>query len=85
MNNTVPPLLFRALTWAGAAAFLAVAVIEWRLGSVYHAVLSLGIAVLYFFIPRPQRPSWAATLLGTLMLVFAIYRALTGYALLRGT
>ena len=84
MNNTVLHVLFRALTWAGAAAFLTMAVIEWRLGGVYHAVLSLGIAVMYFFIPRPQRPTWAAMMLGALMLIFAIYRALTGYALLRG-
>ena len=85
MMNTVPPALFRAFSWAGSAAFFAIALIEWRLGSIYHAVVSLGIAALYFFIPRPQRPTWAAMVLGAAMLAFAIYWALTGNALLRGT
>ena len=85
MNNTVLHVLFRALTWAGAAAFLTMAVIEWRLGSVYHTVLALGLAGLTFFTARGQRPTWAAALLLAVMLAYAIYRALTGYALLRGT
>jgi len=83
MNNTVLTVLFRALTWAGSAAFLAMALIEWHLGSIYHAVVSLGIAVLHFLVPRPQQPTGATTLLGALMLAFAISRALTGYALLK--
>lgn len=84
MNSTVPPALFRALSWAGSVAFLAVAMIEWRLGSVYHMVLALGIAGLTFFTSRSRRPTWVAALLLGVMLAFGIYRALTDYALLRG-
>lgn len=83
MNSTVPPALFRALAWAGSIAFLAVALIEWRLGSFYHMVLALGLAGLTCFTVRGQRPSWLAALLLTVMLAFGIYRALSGYALLR--
>lgn len=81
MNNTVPPGLFQALAWAGLAALLAVAVVEWRLGSIYHTVLALGLAVLTFFTSGSQRPTRAAALLLGVMLAFGIYWALTGYAL----
>ncbi len=83
MNSTVPPALFRALSWGGSAAFLAVALIEWRLGSVYHMLLALGLAGLTFFTSRSQRPTWVAAQLLGLMLAFGIYRILTDYALLR--
>jgi len=81
MKNTVPPVLFRSLAWAGSAAFLAVAMIEWRLGSIYHTVLALGLSGLTFFTAGGKRQTWPAVLL----LAFGIYRALTGNALLRGT
>ena len=45
----MPRSLFLLLAWAGSAAFLAVAVIEWRLGGIYHTVLALGLAALTFF------------------------------------
>ena len=61
------------------------ALIEWRLGSIYHTVLALGLAGLTLFTARGQRPTWVAALLLGVMLAFGIYRALTGYALLRGT
>lgn len=83
MNKNVPPVLFWALAWVGFAAFLAVAVIEWRLGSIYHAVLALVIAVLLIFTGRRQRPTWITVLLLVSMLAFGVFRALTGYALLR--
>lgn len=60
------------------------AVIEWRLGSLYHTALALGLAVLILFTGRGQRPTWLAGLLLGVLLAFGIYRALTGYALLRG-
>jgi hypothetical protein len=85
MNSTVPPALFQALAWAASAAFLAVALIEWRLGSMYHMFLALGLAGATFFTGRGQRPTWVAALLLGIMLAFGIYRALTSYALLRGT
>ena len=84
MNQVVSSAIFRALAWAGSAAFLAVALIEWRLGSMYHTVLALGLAGATFFTARGQWPTWVAALLLTVMLAFGIYRALTGYALLRG-
>ena len=84
MSSTVPLALFRALSWAGSAAFLAVAVIEWRLGSIYHTVLALVLALLILFTGRGQRFTWGAVLVLVAMLAFGIYRALTGYALLRG-
>ena len=83
MNNTVPPVLFQSLAWAGSAAFIAVALIEWRLGSLYHTVLALGLAGLIAVTSRGQRPTWLAVLLLGIMLAFGIYRALAGYALLR--
>lgn len=83
MNQAVLPSIFRVLAWAGSAAFLAVALIEWRLGSLYHTVLALGLAVLILFTGRDQRPTWVAVLLLGVMLAFGIYRAFTGYALLR--
>ena len=61
------------------------ALIEWRLGSIYHTVLALGLAGLTLFTARGQRPTWVAALLLAVMLAFGIYRALTGYALLRST
>ncbi|WP_407543731.1 hypothetical protein Q0M94_28095 (plasmid) [Deinococcus radiomollis] len=84
MNKNVPPVLFWALAWVASAAFLAVAVIEWRLGSTYHAVLALVIAVLLIFTGRGQRPTWITALLLVAMLAFAVYRSLLGLALLRG-
>jgi len=84
MNDTVPPALFWALAWIGSAAFIVVALIEWRLESLYHTLLALGIAGLTFFVSSSQRPTWGAVLLLIAMLAFGIYRALTGYALLRG-
>lgn len=84
MNQVVSSAIFRALAWAGSAAFLAVALLEWRLGSLYHTVLALGLAGLTFFTSRSQRPTWVAVLLLAVMLAFGIYRALTGYGLLRG-
>jgi hypothetical protein len=84
MNQVVPPTLFQSLAWAGFAAFIAVALIEWRSGSLYHTVLALGLAGLIAVTSRGPRPTWAAVLLLVLLLVFGIYRALIGYALLRG-
>ena len=84
MNQVIPSSVFRALAWAGSAAFFAVALIEWRLGSIYHTFLALGLAGLLAFTTRRQRPTWAAALLLGVMLAFGIYRALTGLALLRG-
>ncbi|WP_407542444.1 hypothetical protein Q0M94_22865 (plasmid) [Deinococcus radiomollis] len=84
MNSTVPSALFQALAWAGSAVPLVVAVIEWRLGSVYHTLLALSIVALTFFASRGQRPTWVAMLLLGAILVFGIYRAWAGLALLRG-
>ena len=41
MRNTFPPVLFRAIAWAGSAAFIAVAVVRWRLDDIYHTTLAL--------------------------------------------
>lgn len=85
MNQVIPSSVFRALAWAGSTAFLAVAFVEWRLGSLYHTVLALGLAGLIFFTTRGQRPTRVAALLLGVMLAFGVYRVLTGYALLKGT
>ncbi|MGY2895174.1 hypothetical protein [Deinococcus sp. UYEF24] len=82
MNQVIPSPVFRVLAWAGCAAFLAVAFLDWRLENTYHTALALVLAALLMVIARKQRPTWLAALLLVGMLAFGIYRALTGYALL---
>lgn len=84
MNSTVPPAVFRALPWIVAATFIALAVLEWRSGSVYQAIVSLGVAGLNFFTSKGPRPTWGVVLLLILVLVYGTYRLLSSLALLKG-
>ena len=85
MNSTVPPILFRALAWAGSATFIAVAVTRWHLDDIYHTLLALILAAVTFLTEKTQRSTLTATLLLFGVLAFAVYRLLTGLALLRAT
>ncbi|GGR23471.1 hypothetical protein [Deinococcus ruber] len=85
MNKRVPPMLFRAITWAGSATLIAVAVVRWRLDDLYHTILALVLAAVIFLTEKTQQPTRTATLLLFGVLAFAVYRLVLGLALLRNS
>jgi len=71
-----------ALVLLGIAVYVAVAVIEWRLGSAYHAGLALALAALFLFTGRGGRVTVGTALMLGAVLAYGIYRAAAGLSLL---
>jgi hypothetical protein len=83
VNRPVPPRAFLTIGWVTVVVFLTVALTEFRLGSLYHMALALGLAVLVWSSSRRQDGSWGIAALLLALLVFGVFRALTGFTLLR--
>ena len=71
-----------ALSILGALVYLAVAVVEWALGSTYHTALALGLAVLIGLSARRGRVTVGAVLLLLVLTAYGVYRAYAGMHLL---
>ncbi|WP_293909057.1 hypothetical protein [Deinococcus sp.] len=82
MSTLLPNGAALALRVLGVLVYVAVAVIEWRLGSAYHAGLSLLLAGLFLFAGRGERLSVGLALLLCVVLGYGVYRAVGGLALL---
>ena len=66
----------------GILAYAAVGLIEWRLGSAYHAGLAAVLAALFLFTGRGGRVPVTTALLMGAVLLYGLYRAASGLALL---
>ncbi|AWN24123.1 hypothetical protein DKM44_13555 [Deinococcus irradiatisoli] len=70
------------LTVLGLLVYLGVALIEWSLGSTYHAALALGLAALFVFTGRGRQLTVGTALLLGAVLAYGLYRAAVGLRLL---
>jgi len=66
----------------GILVYTAVAVIEWRLGSAYHAGLALALAALFVFTGRGGRVTVGTALMLGAVLAYGLFRAAAGLRLL---
>lgn len=71
-----------ALVLLGIFVYFAVAVIEWRLGSAYHAGLALALAALFLFTGRGGRVQVGTALVLGAVLAYGVFRAAVGLTLL---
>lgn len=83
VNRPILPPTFLVLGWVKVVVFLTVALTEFRLGSLYHTALALGLAVLVWSSSRRQEGSWGISALLGALLVFGMFRAFTGLTILR--
>ncbi len=81
MSAPLPRGVGLTLMLLGTFAYLAVAVIEWRLGSAYHAGLAVALAALFVFTGR-GRVSVGTALMLVAVLAYGLYRAVVGLSLL---
>lgn len=82
MSTLLPRGASLALLVLGIAVYIAVAVIEWRLGSIYHAGLALALAVFFLFTGRGGRVTVGTALMLGAVLAYGIFRATAGLRLL---
>jgi len=82
VNTLLPRGAGLALTLIGIVVYVAVAVIEWRLGSAYHAGLALALAALFLFTGRGGRVTVGAALMLGAVLAYGLFRAVVGLRLL---
>jgi hypothetical protein len=82
VNRPAPRRIILALGWVTVLVFLTVALTEFRLGSLYHTALALGLAALVWSSSRRQEGSWGMAALLLALLVFGVFRAFTGLSLL---
>lgn len=82
MSAVLPRGVGLILLLLGVPAYVAVGVIEWRLGSTYHAALALGLAALFLFTGRGGRVQVGTALMLGAALAYGLFRAATGLRLL---